>query len=84
MLAKKKEQIIEEINGAIELLDSDSEENKKKRKRKSSSKPRKRKVTESPIEVLLDAEGLPMCPGQRPTDEEDEGQCSTNEKTPTM
>ncbi len=80
MLAKKKEQIIEEINGAIELLDSDSEDNKKKRKRKSSSKPRKRKVNESPIEVLLDAEDVPMCPGQRPTDEEDEGQCSTNEK----
>ena len=78
MLAKKKEQFLQDIDGAIELGDSDSGDdanntNKINKKRRSSGRPRKRKkATESPILVELDEKDVPLCPGQKSTAEDEE------------
>lgn len=77
MLAKRKEELLQEIDGAIELGDSDSEadtNNTKKcgdKKKRSPSRHRKRrKILHPPIEVLIDAKDIPQCPGQKCTDTE--------------
>lgn len=88
MLAKKKEQLLEDINGAIDLGDSDSADDtanaKKKRseKRISSGRYKKKKqVTESPIEVSIDPKDVPACPGQKCThDDEEDPTNSSNEE----
>ena len=64
MLAKKKEQFLKEIDGAIELGSGSEEEDSSVRM--TSSRPRKRRrILQSPIEVLLDTKDVPSCPGQK-------------------
>lgn len=68
MLAKKKEQLLKEMDGAIELeSDSEEDEDGLTQKTTSSSRPRKRRrvLQSSPIEVLLDGKDVPSCPGQK-------------------
>jgi hypothetical protein len=87
MMAMKKEQLLEDINGAIDLGDSDSDseddttnaKKKMSKKRKSSSRPKMRKpVTVSPIEVSIDSKDIPVCPGQKCTSAEDEEHTSSS------
>lgn len=90
MLAKKKEQFLRDMDGAIDLGDCDSNSeddtnNAKKnpKKRRSTGRSRKRKVTDSPIEVLLDDKDIPSCPGQKCTsDDEEETTRNSDSKTP--
>ena len=92
MLAQKKEQFLQEMNGAIELADSDNDNNnnvgvKQSRKKKrrscgggSTTRKKRRKITQSPIEVLIDVKDIPSCPGQKCTDDTTTAASSSNEE----
>lgn len=79
MLAQKKERFVKEMNGAIELGDSDDNDSqkerhvkqlpKKKRRSRGGSTRKRRKITQSPIEVVIDVKDIPSCPGQKYTED---------------
>ena len=92
MLEKRAAQAQTMRDNAEEINDDDSDQDEKqhtvgeKRKRQhrspSATKRRKRKkATESPIEVILEDKDIPICPGTKVTQDDNEGEdSSTNAK----
>lgn len=87
MLAKKCEQMMKQMSDAVELPSDDEDDTNTKagmkRRRRTTTSPAKRrkwkKPTESPIEVVIADEDMPMMPGQKATGDDDKNDSSAND-----